>query len=218
MIVWKIIVCLVLGYGFGCISTGYLVGKKQNVDIRKYGSGNVGTTNALRTLGKKAALITLLGDIIKCVIPVLLVKLVLFRSVPEISLLGLYTALGTVLGHNFPFYLHFKGGKGIAVLVGTIMTFDWRIFLICIVTFFVVLAVTRYVSLGSLIMEVEFVVYVALTRQGDWHMLIVSSLFAVLAFYTHRQNIKRLLTGTENKIGKKVNISETRSVDASEEK
>ncbi len=211
MMVWKIIVCLLLGYGFGCISTGYLVGKKQHVDIRRYGSGNVGTTNALRTLGKKAALITLFGDIIKCVVPVLLVKLLLFRGVQEVSLLGLYTALGTVLGHTFPFYLHFKGGKGIAVLVGTIMTFDWKIFLICIITFFVVLAITRYVSLGSLIMEVEFVVYVALTRWGDLHMILVSSIFVVLAFYTHRQNIKRLLTGTENKIGKKVDISETES-------
>lgn len=204
--IWRIIICLIIGYGFGCFSTGYFVGKRQHIDIRKYGSGNVGTTNALRTLGKKAALITLLGDVMKCVLPVLFVKLVLFKGLAYTELLGLYTALGTVLGHNFPFYLRFKGGKGIAVLVGTILTFDWRIFLICVLTFLVIVLFTRYVSLGSLVMEVEFVVWVALTRPGDLHMLCVSMVFAVLAFYTHRENIKRLLKGTENKIGKKAQM------------
>lgn len=204
--IWRILICLLIGYGFGCISTGYIVGKAQKVDIRKYGSGNVGTTNALRTLGKKAALITLLGDVFKCAIPVILVKFLLFKDVSYAELLGLYTALGAVLGHTFPFYLRFKGGKGIAVLVGTILTFDWRIFLLCVTTFFVILAITRFVSLGSLVMEVEFVVWVAATRPGDWHMLVLSIVFAVLAFYTHRENIKRLLHGTENKIGQKVRI------------
>ena len=205
--IWRIAICLILGYGFGCISTGYIVGKTKKVDIRKYGSGNVGTTNALRTLGKKAALITLLGDVLKCAVPVLLVKFLIFRGVPYAELLGLYTALGAVLGHTFPFYLHFKGGKGIAVLCGAIITFDWRLSLICLVTFFTILVITRYVSLGSLVMELEFVVFVALTRPGDWHMLCVSAVFAILAFYTHRTNIKRLLNGTENKIGQKVNLA-----------
>lgn len=204
--IWRILICLLIGYGFGCISTGYIVGKTQKIDIRKYGSGNVGTTNALRTLGKKAALITLLGDVFKCAIPVILVKYLIFKDLSYVELLGLYTALGAVLGHTFPFYLQFKGGKGIAVLVGTILTFDWKIFLICIVTFFIILAITKYVSLGSLIMEIEFVAGVAITRPGDWHMLALSAVFAVLAFYTHRENIKRLIKGNENKIGQKVNI------------
>lgn len=209
--IWRIAICLIVGYAFGCISTGYIMGKLQKVDIRKYGSGNVGTTNALRTLGKKAALITLLGDVFKCAIPVVLMKFVLFKDMEYRELLGLYTALGAVLGHTFPFYLGFKGGKGIAVLVGTILTFDWRIFLICVVTFFVILAITRYVSLGSLVMETLFVIWVAVTRPGDWHMLGLSLVFAVLAFYTHRENIKRLLHGTENKIGQKVKIEEKNS-------
>ena len=145
--IWRIAICLILGYAFGCISTGFIVGKIQKVDIRNYGSGNVGTTNALRTLGKKAALITLLGDVFKCAIPVVLIKFVFFKELPEADLFGLYTALGAVLGHTFPFYLKFKGGKGIAVLVGTILTFDWRIFLIWGATFFIILAITRFVSL-----------------------------------------------------------------------
>ncbi len=215
--IWRIAICLILGYAFGCISTGYIVGKIQKVDIRNYGSGNVGTTNALRTLGKKAALITLLGDVFKCAIPVVLIKFVIFKSVPYTDLLGLYTALGAVLGHTFPFYLKFKGGKGIAVLVGTILTFDWRIFLICVGTFFVILAITRFVSLGSLVMEVLFVIWVAITRPGDWHMLALSLVFAVLAFYTHRENIKRLISGTENKIGQKVKIETSEEVKEKEE-
>lgn len=214
---WRILICLLIGYGFGCISTGYIVGKTQKVDIRKYGSGNVGTTNALRTLGKKAALITLLGDVFKCAIPVALIKYLLFQDMPYTDLLGLYTALGAVLGHTFPFYLHFKGGKGIAVLVGTILTFDWKIFFLCIGTFFLILAITRFVSLGSLVMEVEFVVGVALTRPGDWHMLAVSAVFALLAFYTHRENIKRLIHGNENKIGQKVKIPSEEKEEETEE-
>ncbi len=204
--IWRIILCLVMGYGFGCFSTGYFVGKRHHVDIRNYGSGNVGTTNALRTLGKKAALITLLGDVLKCALPVLFVKYVLFPELPYSALLGLYTALGAVLGHNFPFYLHFKGGKGIAVMVGAILTFDLRLSLLCLVTFAVAVAITRYVSLGSLLIAVEFPIWVAVTRPGDWHMLCVSAFFAVSAFYTHRANIGRLLKGTENKLGKKTEL------------
>ena len=98
--IWRIAICLVLGYAFGCISTGYIVGKAQKVDIRKYGSGNVGTTNALRTLVKKAALITLLGDVLKCAVPVVLIKFLVFKDLPETDLFGLYTALGAVLGHK----------------------------------------------------------------------------------------------------------------------
>ena len=213
--IWRIAVCLGLGYICGCVSFGYIVGKMQKVDIRKYGSGNVGTTNALRTLGKKAALFTLLGDVLKCAIPVLLVKFLFFKDMEYRDLLGLYTALGAVLGHTFPFYLKFKGGKGIAVLVGTLLTFDWQLCILCAITFFTVLAITRFVSLGSLLMEVEFVIWVAITRPGDWHMLALSAVFAVLAFYTHRENIKRLLSGTENKIGQKVKI-EAEASDESE--
>jgi len=106
----KILVCLSVGYGFGCFSTGYVVGKANKIDIRKYGSGNAGTTNALRILGWKAGIITFLGDAIKALIPVLLVRYFL-QGDSYGQLLSLYTGLGVVLGHNFPFWLNFKGGK-----------------------------------------------------------------------------------------------------------
>ena len=112
----KIAICLLLGYAFGCFSTGYFVGKLHHIDIRQYGSGNAGTTNALRTLGKKAGAMTFLGDVLKCIIPILFIRHILFVGVEYLPLLVLYTAVGVVLGHNYPFYLHFKGGKGIAAM------------------------------------------------------------------------------------------------------
>ena len=117
------LVCLLIGYIFGLFQTGYFYGKTQGVDIRKMGSGNAGSTNALRTMGIKAGMITLLGDCFKCVIAVLVVRGIYGQSHADIlPLLSLYTGFGAVLGHNFPFYLKFKGGKGIAVTAGMILS------------------------------------------------------------------------------------------------
>lgn len=204
--VWRILLCLCIGYAFGCFSTGLLVGKRNHIDIRNYGSGNVGTTNALRTLGVKAALLTLAGDVLKCVIPVLVIKFILFKGLEYRVLLGFCTGFGVVLGHNFPFYMGFKGGKGIAVMAATILTFDLRLSLLCLLTFVAVVAVTRYVSVGSLLVALEFLfwtLYFYGILDGNWPLFFMSALFAALAFYTHRSNIRRLLAGTENKIGRK---------------
>lgn len=200
----KILICLVLGYLFGCFSTGYFIGKLHHIDIRKYGSGNLGATNVLRTLGKKEALITLTGDMLKCVVPVFLVKFLIFQGLPETRLLGLYVAFGTVLGHNFPFYLNFKGGKGIAAMsMGILTFFDWGLVALCFVTFFSIVLITRYVSLGSILIALEFPIWIAVFYRGDWHLFILSALFAALAVFAHRANIVRLLHGNENKIGEK---------------
>ncbi len=122
------ILCLAMGYAFGLIQTGYFYGKLHSVDLHKYGSGNVGTTNALRVLGWKAGLIVFLGDFLKTVIPCMLVRFVLFQDRPEMTyVLMLYTAFGVILGHNYPFYMGFKGGKGIAATAGLIFSMDWRV-------------------------------------------------------------------------------------------
>jgi glycerol-3-phosphate acyltransferase PlsY len=202
----RIILCLVLGYLFGCISTGYIIGKKSHVDIRKYGSGNAGTTNALRTLGTKAGIITLLGDILKAVIAIFLVKYVIFLKVDYVQLLTLYTGLGTVLGHNYPFWLKFKGGKGIAATGGVMAAFDPLIIPVGLLLFVISILITRYVSIGSLLVSVLFPIWIMFRHPGDIHMLIVSLIFTALAFIKHRSNIKRLCNGTENKIGQKVKI------------
>ena len=123
------LICLAIGYVCGLFQTSYIIGRFYKTDIREHGSGNAGTTNALRTFGKKAGAMTLLGDCLKCVAATFLVKLFLGKTYGDIlPLLTVYAAAGCTLGHNFPFYLNFRGGKGIAASVGFILAFDWRIF------------------------------------------------------------------------------------------
>ena len=199
---WKFI-CLVIGYFCGCISSGYIVGKIYHIDIRDKGSGNAGTTNVLRTLGKLPALLTFAGDFLKGVIPVLIVRFV-FGSPLDWYLLCLYMGLGVVLGHNYPFYLKFKGGKGIAVTAAVVMSTAHPFVVAAgLLIFIAVVAITRYVSLGSL-----FVAWyipantLALYRENPLfiHMLVISLFFTVLAYFQHRQNITRLIHGNENKL------------------
>lgn len=210
------LICLAIGYAFGLIQTGYLYGKSQHVDIRKHGSGNAGTTNVLRTLGWKAGLLTFLGDCFKCIFAVLLVTFIYKHSYAEnLSVLCMYTGLGAVLGHNYPFYMKFKGGKGIAVTAGLIAsTTNIWITLLCAAVFITVVAITRYVSLGSLVVvTVYFISVIVYGQMGGYQadstglieIYVIGFLLVVSAFYKHKANIGRLLSGTENKlsIGKK---------------
>lgn len=203
----KFIICLILGYFFGCFSTGYFVGKLYKVDIRQYGSGNSGTTNALRTLGKKAGVLTLLGDLSKALIPVLLIRYIVFSGDPNAQLFGLYTGFGVVLGHNYPFWLKFKGGKGIATTGGTMIGFDIIMVPSAFLIFAGTIAITKYVSLGSLLVSIYFPIWILMKYPSNLHMLLISCLFTILAFIKHKPNIIRLLNGTENKINQKVNIN-----------
>ncbi|HIV12059.1 MAG TPA: glycerol-3-phosphate 1-O-acyltransferase PlsY [Candidatus Pullilachnospira stercoravium] len=203
------LICLLIGYVCGLFQTSYIYGRAHGIDIRNYGSGNAGTTNALRTLGAKAGAITFLGDCFKCVIAVLIVRVIFGNSHQDIiRLLGLYAAAGTILGHNFPFYLKFRGGKGIAATAGLLISFDWRISLAALIVFLIVFLTTHYVSLGSLLVYVVFLAGLAcLGQMGAFgmeasalhEMYILAFLLAVLAFYKHRANIGRLLHGNENK-------------------
>lgn len=208
--------CVVIGYLFGLIQTGYIYGKMNKIDIRKHGSGNAGTTNALRTLGWKAGVITFIGDCLKCVIAVVVTRLI-FANSAHVELLAIYTGLGAVLGHNFPFYLNFKGGKGIASTAGLILAVNPVMFLVIAVVFIGTVLITQYVSLASIIIMVLFVIQVVIYGQaGGFHLssaelhefYAIAIILAVLAVWRHRANIKRLLNGTENKtdvrkIGKK---------------
>lgn len=209
-------ICLLIGYAFGLIQTGYIYGKMRGVDIRKEGSGNAGSTNALRTMGIKAGLVTLLGDCFKCVFAVVTVYLIYGKTYADIfPLLAMYAGMGAVLGHNYPFYLNFKGGKGIAATAGLILstTNVWMV-LICLFAFLGIVAVTRYVSLGSLavviIYLIEVVVYGQMGGFGVklpylYEMYGIAAFLMLSAFYKHKANIVRLMNGTENKIsiGKK---------------
>lgn len=206
--VLRIVICLVSGYLFGCFSTGYIISKIYHVDIRKYGSGNVGTTNALRTLGWKAGVLTFLGDFLKAVIPIIVVRYLIFQDVDYAQLLALYTGFGVVLGHNYPFWLNFKGGKGIAVTTGVMAAFDPLLIPFFIIIFMIAVVITRYVSVGSLLIAILFPVWIGVRYPGQIHMLIIAILYALSAFYTHRANIKRLLNGSENKLGQKAKVKE----------
>ncbi|MCI9197557.1 MAG: glycerol-3-phosphate 1-O-acyltransferase PlsY [Lachnospiraceae bacterium] len=204
------IVCLAIGYVFGLFQTSYFLGKAHHMDIREHGSGNAGTTNALRTMGKKAAAITLLCDCLKCVLAVCVIR-VLFKESHggEMSLLVLYGAAGCILGHNFPVTMGFKGGKGIAASVGMILAFDWKLFLIAAVVFFTFFFLSHYVSLCSLasylVVFVGTVIfgrmgYYGLDLNGRLELYALMGALMLLAIWRHRENIKRLLAGTENKI------------------
>lgn len=209
-------ILILIGYGFGCFSTGYVVGKMNGHDIREEGSGNIGTTNALRTMGTKGGALTFGGDLLKTLIPTLVIRFFMCRGLgcsEEITyLLTLVIGLGVVIGHNFPFYLRFKGGKGIAVSAAVIVASatnslcGWIMIGIFLLVFIVVVALTRYVSLGSLIVVWFFPIYAVLQYRNSnvfWFILVVSLLFTILAYLKHAGNLKRLLNGTERKIGEK---------------
>ncbi len=202
-----VLVCLVAGYFFGCFQTGYLYGRLHGIDIREYGSGNAGTTNTLRVLGKKAGYITYLGDALKAILAILFMKYFVFSMILEpelpIHLIQAYTGLGVALGHNFPFYLRFRGGKGIASTSGVMLAVDFRIGLIGIIGFGLIFFITRYVSAGSLWLSLAFPIGVLIFYPGEWHLFIVSVIFWIMAWYRHKDNIKRLMNGTENRFDKK---------------
>ncbi len=202
----QIVICLVLGYVLGSFSTGYIMGLLKHVDIREMGSGNAGTTNAFRTLGKKAGVITLIGDMLKAILVVLLIRFVIYKDVDYVKLLELICGFGCVLGHNFPVWLKFHGGKGIAVTAGVFIAIDPWILPVGLPLFAVLVLTTKYVSVGSLAVLTLFPIWNAIRFTAEpyyaW-IVIVSCMYTVMAFIQHRQNIKRLMNGTENKIGHK---------------
>ena len=208
------VLCLIFGYAFGLIQTGYIYGKIVHKDIRQYGSGNSGTTNALRVLGKKAGLIVFLGDLLKAIVACTIVRLIADHAGSDITMIYiLYTGIGVVLGHNFPFYMNFKGGKGIAATSGVILAIgDWRIIVVCLALFIGAVAITRYVSLGSLLVVTAFIIMwvifgqlgmIPLTGSALYESYVLVAIFVLMAYIRHKANIVRLMNGTENKLGQK---------------
>ena len=203
------VICIAIGYVFGLFQTSYIIGRLHGIDIRDHGSGNAGTTNMMRTMGTKAGILTFLGDCFKCVFAVVLIRLLFGSRYSDIiPLLALYGAAGVILGHNFPFYLQFRGGKGIAATVGIMISFHPVIAVLGIITFFATFFITHYVSLGSLLLYVGLVIEtIVLGQMGCFNMAqsalyemyILMFLLAVMAFWRHRGNIQRLLSGTERK-------------------
>ena len=204
------IVCLLIGYLLGLFQTAYFYGKAHGIDIRQHGSGNSGTTNALRVLGTKAGLIVFAGDCLKCIIAVCIARLLFGSGHPDtIYLLCLYAATGAILGHNFPFYMGFKGGKGIAATAGLILSFHPYFIVVGVVLFFGTFLTTHFVSLGSLLVYAGFMIEIVICGQmgifGVTSQMQLNEMYAVAAFLTimaywkHRENIVRLIHGEERK-------------------
>lgn len=207
----KIILCLIVGYICGNFQTAFFIGKAHGIDIRRYGSGNAGTTNAMRTLGRKSGSLVFIGDLLKVLIPGLLLRLCIFPDEPYVVLLCEVLGFGAVIGHCYPFWMQFHGGKGIAVTAGAMLCVDWRL-IVFTLAFALIVYLTKYVSVGSLFVVVLFPTYMAIVYHGHEYygwMVAVACLYTLSGVFMHRANIKRLINGTENKIGHHVAVAET---------
>ena len=201
------IVVTIIAYLLGSISFSVIISKKMaGFDVREKGSGNAGTTNVLRTVGKRASIITLICDILKGVIAVFvayLAGLIVKEGVDKALLIQL-AGIAVIVGHTFPIFFQFKGGKGIATALGVLMITNWNIGLICLVFALVLMILTRMVSLGSIAAAILFPVLIIFMPHNsylvDGNYIIYSILLAILVVFNHRANVKRLLSGTENKI------------------
>ena len=201
------IIVAVVAYLLGSISFSVIISKKMaGFDVREKGSGNAGTTNVLRSVGKKAAVITLILDVLKGVLAVLVAYIAgnIVKEGVDRALLIQIAGLLVVVGHTFPIFFGFKGGKGIATALGVLLITNWNIGLICLVFALVLMALTKMVSLGSISAAILFPVLILFMPHTaylvDGNYIIYSILIAVLVVFNHRANVKRLLNGTENKL------------------
>ena len=196
-----IVLTLLGAYLLGSIPSAVWIGKWfYGVDVRQHGSGNAGTTNVMRVLGKKAALPVFIIDMLKGYLAVALVAWSGLEAETSSWLyLKMALCLMAVVGHMYPIFAGFKGGKGVATLVGAMFGFSVGGILLCLATFVVLVAYTKYVSVGSMVGGLLLPFYAALCGQSDWRLMVFFGLISLLLFYTHRSNIGRLLHGTENK-------------------
>ena len=204
------IISIVIGYLFGLIQTGYILGKIYHFDLNKEGSGNVGATNALRSEGKKIAIITLLGDMFKAIIPMIIFPIIFAPLLPNARLLiSLYIGLGVVLGHTFPILPFEKGGKGVSSILGVALASMPAMAVIPLTSFIIIVVATKTVSLGSIIAATLFSIqgfifhFLGLFNVSSKYSLECAILYLIISLiviFKHRENIKRLINGQENKI------------------
>ena len=208
------IIVLVIGYFCGIILPGYIYSRLKRQDITQMGSGNAGTTNTLRMYGWKAGLITLLGDVSKPIIAILLTWFLFHTKEPEgVRLLQLYAGFGTIIGHNHPFYMkNFKGGKGIACTGGMMIAFCPVEVPIGLSVFILTVALTKYVSLGSMLGLISFFIQTVVfgeigilnvTTAYKTEIYVLAAIIMLMGIIRHRENIGRLLAGNENKFSLK---------------
>lgn len=201
------IIIAIIAYAIGSVNFSVLISRKMaGFDVRDKGSKNAGTTNVLRTVGKKAAALTLLCDILKGVIAIV-VAIVIAKIAPEANkaILLELAAFFVVVGHTFPIFFEFRGGKGVATSLGVLLVINWKIGLICLVFAIFQMILCRMVSLGSISAAVLFPVLTVFIHDcylTEWNISYVVFGIAMAAFviFNHRANVKRLMNGTENRI------------------
>jgi|SRR5215468_5887203 len=200
----KILAALALGYLLGGLNTAVIVGKIYGKDIRNHGSKNAGLTNALRVLGKPAAAFVLVGDILKGIVACFIglrLGVYVYSEEARDSVSLLAAGAGAVMGHNWPAYFGFKGGKGALTAVAVLFMFDWAMGLMCIGCFVIIVASTRYVSLGTVCAAMLFVIISFMPVFGHtFYFYMFGFLMAFIIIFKHKENIQRLLSGTENKL------------------
>ena len=204
------IIVAVIAYLIGSINFSIILSKKMaGFDIREKGSGNAGTTNMLRSVGKKAAIITLICDILKGVVSILIAVLAgkIIKNLDNALLVQL-AGIFVIIGHTFPVFFKFKGGKGIATALGVLLMINWQIGLICLIFALVLMALTKMVSVGSIAAAILFPILVAFidqnyivpTSNSNWSYLVFSIIVALLVIFNQRANVQRILNGTENRL------------------
>ena len=199
------IIIAIIAYAIGSINFSVIFSRKMaGFDVREKGSGNAGTTNMLRSVGKKAAVITLLCDILKGVVAIL-VAIILGNFVKNIdkALLVQIAGIAVIIGHTFPIFFEFKGGKGVATSLGVLVMTNWQIGLICLVFALVLMILTRMVSMGSVAAAILFPVltlFISSHYIVEGNYFVYSVILALLVAFNHRSNIQRILNGTENKL------------------
>lgn len=199
------IIVTIIAYLLGSISFAVIFGKKiKGIDVREKGSGNAGSTNVLRTAGKKAAALTLLCDVLKGVVAIFIAFIAgkIFNNTDSALLVQL-AAMAVAIGHTFPIFFEFKGGKGVATSLGIILMINWQIGLICLAFWLVIVILTKMVSLGSIGAAVLFPILTIFIRENyiisNGYYFVFAILLAILVIFNHKENIKRLLEGKENK-------------------
>ncbi len=212
------IALVVVAYLIGGIPIGVLVSHSRGIDIRKYGSGNIGASNVLRTLGVKAGIAVWLADVAKGLLPVLWSRLMLASMVTghEMELWVSLAAMAAVLGHCFSPYLKLAGGRGVSTGLGALLAIDWRVGGVGLVIWIVVVAVSRYISLGSILAALSAPLLFTLYTDSPYYLALGTTL-AILVIERHRPNIGRLMTGTERKIGQKAKESTGQPSDESKQ-
>ena len=200
------LVAIIFAYICGSIPWGYIIGKVNGIDIRTVGSKNIGATNVTRCVGKKAGKLCFALDFLKGLLPVLLAQYLAKRGLTGGEITTLIVVFATIIGHIFPLFLNFKGGKGVSTAAGAIMALAPYALITALAVWVVVFLVSRYVSLASItaaaVLPVVQWIFV-LTQGKNWLVATILTIIAALAIFRHRSNIQRLLDGTENRFGKK---------------